>query len=167
VEQRQIGERTRVYSYNASILTFVHQGGKLLVHLELREGVLLIGGDGRRERVVLRVVLEVARVAWVRHARHDGCWRAAVLERVCVAKRSGESVVASYKRCERVANRNGRDFGWEMSSRGRFATPDDFPRHECSPFSHVHVRRERLVVNGPFFVAPEVRFAMFCIAGWL
>jgi hypothetical protein len=35
-------------------------------------------------------------------------------------------------------------FRWEMSSRGRFATPADFPRHECSPYSHVHVRRERL-----------------------
>jgi hypothetical protein len=42
-----------------------------------------------------------------------------------------------------VANRNVRGFGWEMSSRGRFATPADFPLHACSPYSHVHVRRER------------------------
>jgi hypothetical protein len=32
----------------------------------------------------------------------------------------------------------------EMSSRGRFATPADFPPRDCSPYSHVHVRRERL-----------------------
>jgi hypothetical protein len=42
------------------------------------------------------------------------------------------------------ANRNGRGFGWEISPRGRFATPADFPQHGCSPYSHVHVRRERL-----------------------
>jgi hypothetical protein len=29
-------------------------------------------------------------------------------------------------------------------SRGRFATPADFPLHDCSPYSHVHVRREGL-----------------------
>jgi hypothetical protein len=29
-------------------------------------------------------------------------------------------------------------------SRGRFATPADSPRHDCSPYSHVHARRERL-----------------------
>jgi hypothetical protein len=45
---------------------------------------------------------------------------------------------------EKVANRNVRDFGWEMSSRGRFATPADFSLHDCSPYSHVHVRRESL-----------------------
>jgi hypothetical protein len=27
-------------------------------------------------------------------------------------------------------------------SRGRFATPADFPRHDCRPYSNVHVRRE-------------------------
>jgi hypothetical protein len=41
---------------------------------------------------------------------------------------------------DKVANRWG--FGWEMSSRGRFATPADSPRHDCSPYSHV--RRESL-----------------------
>ena len=30
-------------------------------------------------------------------------------------------------------------------SRGRFATPADFPLHDGTPCSHVHVRRERLV----------------------
>jgi hypothetical protein len=45
---------------------------------------------------------------------------------------------------EKVANRDVRDFEWEMSSRGRFATPADFPRHDGTPYSHVHVRRERL-----------------------
>ena len=43
---------------------------------------------------------------------------------------------------EKVTNRNVRDFGWEMSSRGRFATPADFPLHDCSPYSHVTNRRE-------------------------
>jgi argininosuccinate lyase len=28
-------------------------------------------------------------------------------------------------------------------SRGRFATPTDFPLQDCSPYSHVHVRPER------------------------
>jgi hypothetical protein len=44
----------------------------------------------------------------------------------------------------KIANRNVRDFGCEMSSRGRFATPADFPLRDCSPYSHVHVRRESL-----------------------
>jgi hypothetical protein len=29
-------------------------------------------------------------------------------------------------------------------SRGRFATPAQFPLHDCSPYSHVHARREIL-----------------------
>ena len=48
------------------------------------------------------------------------------------------------QRRQKVANRNVWDFGWEMRSRGRFATPGDSPRHDCSPYSHVHVRRVRL-----------------------
>jgi hypothetical protein len=48
------------------------------------------------------------------------------------------------QRCKRVANRDGRDFGWEMRSRGRFATPTDSPRRDGSPYSHVDVRRESL-----------------------
>jgi hypothetical protein len=31
-------------------------------------------------------------------------------------------------------------------SRGRFATPTDFPLQDCRPYSHVHERRERLGV---------------------
>jgi hypothetical protein len=31
-------------------------------------------------------------------------------------------------------------------SRGRYATPADFPRHDCSPYSHVHVRCDSLGV---------------------
>jgi hypothetical protein len=31
-----------------------------------------------------------------------------------------------------------------MSSRGRFATPADFHLQDCSPYPHVHTRRERL-----------------------
>jgi hypothetical protein len=30
--------------------------------------------------------------------------------------------------------------------RRRFVTPADFPRHDCSPYSHVHARRESLGV---------------------
>ena len=44
----------------------------------------------------------------------------------------------------KVADRNVKDFGWEMRSGGRFATPADSPRHDCSPYSHVHARRESL-----------------------
>jgi hypothetical protein len=35
-----------------------------------------------------------------------------------------------------------RDFRWGVSSRGRFATPADFPLHDCSPYRELHVRRE-------------------------
>jgi hypothetical protein len=56
-------------------------------------------------------------------------------------------------------------------SRGRFATHADFPPHDCSPYSHVHVRRESLgfvsLVQGPFPVAPcqtlASRFAAFSL----
>jgi hypothetical protein len=34
--------------------------------------------------------------------------------------------------------------GGEISSRARFATPADFPRQDCGPYSHVHVRHESL-----------------------
>jgi hypothetical protein len=37
------------------------------------------------------------------------------------------------------ANRNVRDFGWEIAHEAA-----DFPRHDCGPYSHVHVRRESL-----------------------
>jgi hypothetical protein len=50
----------------------------------------------------------------------------------------------SHASTRKVANRDVWDFGWEMSSRDCFATPADFPPHECSPCSHVHVRRESL-----------------------
>jgi hypothetical protein len=44
-------------------------------------------------------------------------------------------------------------------SRGRFATPADFPLRDCRPYSHVNVRCERLgfvrIVQGPFSVAPR------------
>jgi hypothetical protein len=35
-------------------------------------------------------------------------------------------------------------FGWEMTSRGRFVTPADFPLQDCSPDRGMHVRREIL-----------------------
>jgi hypothetical protein len=34
-----------------------------------------------------------------------------------------------------------REFGGEMSSRRRFATPADFPRHGCRPYRGLHARR--------------------------
>jgi hypothetical protein len=43
-------------------------------------------------------------------------------------------------RCKSGASSHVRDFGWENRSRGRFATPADFPLQDCSPYSHV--RRE-------------------------
>jgi hypothetical protein len=63
----------------------------------------------------------------------------------------------------KVANRTS-DFGWEMSSRGRFAAPADFPLHNCSPNSHVHVRRESLGFvhrSRAIFCRPVLRFATF------
>jgi hypothetical protein len=34
--------------------------------------------------------------------------------------------------------------GWEVTHEAVFATPADFPRHDCSAYSRVHVRRESL-----------------------
>jgi energy-coupling factor transporter ATP-binding protein EcfA2 len=50
--------------------------------------------------------------------------------------------VHSLTATEKVANPDVGDLGGRDRSRGRFATPADFPRHDCSPYSHVHVRRE-------------------------
>ena len=47
---------------------------------------------------------------------------------------------------KKVANRNVRDFGWEIRSRRRFTTPADSPLHDGSAYSHVHARRESLSV---------------------
>ena len=46
----------------------------------------------------------------------------------------------------KVAKRDGMDFGWKRSLTRLFrdATPADVPLHDCSPYSHVHVRRESL-----------------------
>jgi hypothetical protein len=57
------------------------------------------------------------------------------------AKRKAEPEVCSD---ESVANRNVLGFRVGDRSRGRFATPADFPRHDCSPNRGLHVRRERL-----------------------
>jgi hypothetical protein len=43
-------------------------------------------------------------------------------------------------------NRNDKGFGWAVAHEAVFATPADLPRHDCSPYSHEHVRRERLGV---------------------
>jgi hypothetical protein len=42
---------------------------------------------------------------------------------------------------QKVANRDGRDFGWEMSSRGRYAKPADFPRDDGTSYRELRVRR--------------------------
>jgi hypothetical protein len=39
------------------------------------------------------------------------------------------------------ANRDGRDFGWGVAPRGRFATPADFPLHDGTPHRGLRVRR--------------------------
>jgi hypothetical protein len=41
---------------------------------------------------------------------------------------------------QKLQNRRVRDFGWEMSSRGRFATPADSPLHDGAPYRGLHVR---------------------------
>jgi hypothetical protein len=62
---------------------------------------------------------------------------------------------------KKVANRNGRDgFGWERSSRGRFATPAGFPRRDCGPYRGQHVRRSRLGVvhrSSASFLSPRAK----------
>ena len=40
------------------------------------------------------------------------------------------------------ANRTVNDFGWGMSSRGRFATPAEFLLQDWKPDRGLHVRRE-------------------------
>jgi hypothetical protein len=45
---------------------------------------------------------------------------------------------------KKVANRNVRDFGWEIAHEAVFATPADFPRQDRSPYSHAHARRGSL-----------------------
>ena len=63
-------------------------------------------------------------------------------------------------------------------SRGRFATPADFPPHDCSPYSHVHERREclgfvhhsRTIFCRPVRATLALRFATFSslygVDGW-
>jgi hypothetical protein len=58
------------------------------------------------------------------------------------------------------ANRDVWAFGWEMSSRGRFTTPADFPRHDCSPYSHVHARTRKFEICSSFkghFLSPRAK----------
>jgi hypothetical protein len=60
-----------------------------------------------------------------------------------------------------------RGFGWGGRSRGRFATPADFPRHDRSPYSRAHVRRESLG-QSPRAKPESIRFATcapLCAAG--
>jgi hypothetical protein len=51
--------------------------------------------------------------------------------------------------------------------RGRFTTPADFPRHDCSPYSHAHVRRERVGVvhrSRDHFLSPPCQTLTFRFA---
>jgi hypothetical protein len=65
----------------------------------------------------------------------------------------------------KVGNRNVRVFGWERSSRGRFATPADYPRHDGTSYRGLHVHRECLGFvhrsrDSPFSVAPCQTYAV-------
>jgi hypothetical protein len=60
----------------------------------------------------------------------------------CCRFEASDSVYSDAK--GRNASRNVRGFRVGDRSSGRFATPADFPPHDCSPYSHVHVRRESL-----------------------
>ena len=57
---------------------------------------------------------------------------------------------------QEVADRNGRGFGWETSSRGRFATPADFPLRDCGSYSHVHAAKvwDLSIVQRSIFCLP-------------
>jgi hypothetical protein len=57
------------------------------------------------------------------------------------AKKSSQS---STSNGENVANRTGLGIRVGDRSRGRFATPADFPQHDGTPYRGLHVRRERL-----------------------
>jgi hypothetical protein len=62
----------------------------------------------------------------------------------------------------KVANRNARDFGWEMSSRGRFVTPADIsPRIVARTEGYTYAANvwDLSLVQGPFSVAPCQTFA--------
>jgi hypothetical protein len=59
------------------------------------------------------------------------------------ARRGGQRT-SNVQRCKGLRIRNIWGFGRQDRSRGCFATPADFPLHECSPYSHVHARRESL-----------------------
>ena len=74
----------------------------------------------------------------------------------------------------KVANRTERDFVGEMSSRGCFATPADFPLQDCSPCRGKHARRGSVGVVRPsrtIFCRPapnlaNVTIRNFPIAVW-
>jgi hypothetical protein len=54
-----------------------------------------------------------------------------------------------------IANRDGWDFGWEMSSRRRF------PRHDNTPYSmYTSAAKVWDFVQGPFSVAPRQPLAL-------
>jgi hypothetical protein len=78
------------------------------------------------------------------NVRHAPWVALAAATRVSSSAAAAHSPPPLYRRT-RVASR-GREggFGWEMSSRGHFATPADPPRHDGSPYRGLHVRRERL-----------------------
>jgi hypothetical protein len=71
-----------------------------------------------------------SRQRWTRHLHH---------------RHSGQVAAGFFLySVEQLANRNVGGFGWETSSRGRFATPADFPLQDRSPHQGLHERRESL-----------------------
>ena len=67
-----------------------------------------------------------------------------------------------------IKQREGWLLGGVMSSRGRYATPAEFPPHDGTPYRRLHVRCkvwEMSIAQGPFSVAPcetlALRFATF------
>jgi hypothetical protein len=74
---------------------------------------------------------------------------------------------------EKSCDRNREGFRVGDRSWGRYATPADFPLHDCSPYSHVHVRRESVgfvhhsrTILCRTLPNPNDTIRNFCIAVW-
>jgi hypothetical protein len=90
--------------------------------------------------------------------------------RVCTRERRSHSEMWDPRKDSHAAMQKLRIVTVGNCSRGRFATAAEFPLLECSPYSHVHVRRERLgfvLRQGPLSVAPcltlTLRFAFIAV----
>jgi hypothetical protein len=68
---------------------------------------------------------------------------------------------------EKVANRNVRDFGWEIAH-GPYATPADFPPHDGTPYRELRARRRGLgfVHHSRTVPNPKVTIFKLCTAVW-